>query len=215
MPSIRQSLSTSLSALTRASGAGLRMLVAFTLLLGVAYPLAVTAVTTLAFPWQAAGSLVTADGERTTARADAAASALIGQDFEGDEWFHSRPSAAGDGYDPLASGGSNLGPESEALVATISARIDKVAAREGVTAAEVPADAVTASGSGLDASISPAYAALQVERVAAARGLEPAAVERLVADATHARTLGVLGDTHVDVIALNISLERLAPADTM
>ncbi|MFV0286050.1 MAG: potassium-transporting ATPase subunit KdpC [Demequina sp.] len=215
MHSIRLTTSTSLRALVRASGTGLKMLAAFTVVCGVAYPLLITGVAKVAFPWQAAGSLVTAAGEHTTERAEAAGSALIGQAFEGDEWFQSRPSAAGDGYDTLASGGSNLGPESPDLVATITERRAQVAQREGVDVSEVPADAVTASGSGLDGSISPAYAALQVPRVARERGLTEDEVSALVAQATHERTLGVLGDPYVDVLALNTSLERAAPTDTM
>nr|WP_234986668.1 potassium-transporting ATPase subunit KdpC [Demequina sp. NBRC 110055] len=194
---------------------GLTMLAVFTVVCGVAYPLLITGVARAAFPWQAAGSLVTATGERTTDRAEAAGSALIGQAFAGDEWFLPRPSAAGDGYDALASGGSNLGPESPDLVAAIAERRAEVAAREAVPVDEVPADAVTASASGLDGAISPAYASLQVARVARERGLDEATVMALVAEATHERTLGVLGDPYVDVLALNTSLEQAAPADTM
>ncbi|WP_084077667.1 potassium-transporting ATPase subunit KdpC [Demequina sp. NBRC 110057] len=215
MHSIRLTTSSSLRALARSSLTGLKMLAAFTVVCGVAYPLLITGVAKAAFPWQAAGSLVTATGERTTDRGEAAGSALIGQSFEGDAWFLPRPSAAGDGYDTLASGGSNLGPESPDVVASIAEGRAEVAAREGVDVSQVPADAVTASGSGLDGAISPAYAALQVPRVARERGLDEATVAALVADATHERTLGVLGDPYVDVLALNTSLEQAAPADTM
>ncbi|MGW8566562.1 potassium-transporting ATPase subunit KdpC [Isoptericola sp. NPDC055881] len=196
--------------LVRSSLAGLRVLLALTLLLGLGYPLAVTGAGQVLFGWQADGSLVTADGSRTTDRSRAVGSALVGQQFTGDGWFHPRPSAAGDGYDTLASGGSNLGPESPELAATIIERRAQVAATEGVPASDVPPDAVTASGSGLDPDISPAYAAIQVARVAAARGLDPARVRALVAEHTRGRTLGVLGDPRVDVLALNQAIARLA-----
>ncbi|MFC8598900.1 potassium-transporting ATPase subunit KdpC [Isoptericola sp. NPDC057191] len=196
--------------LVRSSLAGLRVLLALTLLLGLGYPLAVTGAGQVLFGWQADGSLVTADGSRTTDRSRAVGSALVGQQFTGDGWFHPRPSAAGDGYDTLASGGSNLGPESPELAATIIERRAQVAATEGVPAFDVPPDAVTASGSGLDPDISPAYAAIQVDRVAAARGLDPAQVRALVAEHTRGRTLGVLGDPRVDVLALNQAIARLA-----
>ncbi|MEN5074010.1 potassium-transporting ATPase subunit KdpC [Isoptericola cucumis] len=194
--------------LTRQTLAGVRMLLAFTILLGLAYPLAVTGAGQALFGWRADGSLVTADGAPTRDRAEAAGSALLGQPFDGPEWFHPRPSAAGDGYDGLASGGSNLGPESPELVASIEARRAEVASTEGVDPADVPPDAVTASGSGLDPHVSPAYAAIQVDRVAAARGLPADDVRALVADHTHGRALGVLGDPRVDVLALNQALDQ-------
>jgi len=190
---------------------GARMLLAFTLLLGLAYPLAVTGAGQVLFGWQADGSLVTADGSHTRDRAEAVGSALVGQPFDGDEWFHPRPSAAGDGYDTLASAGSNLGPESPDLLASIADRQAEVATAEGVAVADVPPDAVTASGSGLDPHISPAYAAIQVARVADARGLTEQEVRDLVATHTRGRTLGVLGDPRVDVLGLNQALERLSP----
>ncbi len=109
-------------------------------------------------------------------------SSLIGQTFDGPEWFHSRPSAAGDGYDPLASAGSNLGPESEDLLAAVEERRAAVAAEDGVDPADVPPDALTASGSGLDPHISPEYAYQQVDRVADERGLEADEVRGLVDD---------------------------------
>ena len=193
----------------RQSLAGLRVLLAFTLLLGIAYPLTVTAAAQVAFPWQAGGSLVTAQGERTTDRSQAVGSALVAQGFDGTEWFHPRPSAAGEGYDTLASAGSNLGPLNSELVAAIEERRAAVAALEGVDPSAVPPDAVTASASGLDPHISPAYAALQVERVAGARGLDPARVRALVDGHTQGRDLGVLGEPRVDVLELNLALARL------
>ncbi len=198
-----------LAGLWRHSLAGLRVLLAFTVVLGLAYPLAMTGVIQVVFPWQANGSLLDAAGEHTTSRTDAVGSTLIGQDFTGPQWFHGRPSVAGDGYDTLASGGSNLGPNNADLAATIAERQAAVAAENSVAPEEVPADAVTASASGLDPHISPAYARLQVARVAAARHLDPAAVSRVVAEHTQGRPLGALGDPVVDVLAVNLALAGL------
>lgn len=197
-------------ALLRHSWAGLRVLIAATLLLGLGYPLLVTGVAQVAFPWQANGSLVTADGSRTTDPAKAAGSALLGQVSDDSALFYPRPSAAGDGYDTMSTYGSNLGPEEPALIDAIKERKAEIAAREGVTADEVPADAVTASASGLDPHISPEYAALQVARVAKANGLSEAKVRELVADSTEGRTVGVLGDAHVNVLLLNIAVKQAA-----
>ncbi|SEE42677.1 potassium-transporting ATPase subunit KdpC [Jiangella alba] len=191
-----------LTGLLRQSWAGLRVLVLFTVILGVAYPLAVTGVAQVAFGDQAGGSQVTHDGE-------VVGSSLIGQPFDGEQWFHPRPSAAGDGYDTLASGGSNLGPESAELLATVEERRAAVAEENGVDPADVPPDAVTASGSGLDPHISPAYAEIQVDRVAEARGLDPAEVRELVDDHTQGRVLGFLGGERVNVLELNLALEDL------
>lgn len=200
-----------LHGLYRQSLAGLRVLLLVTLVCGIAYPLAVTGIAQVAFPWQADGSLVTADGGRTTDARDAVGSALLGQAAPAD-LFQPRPSVAGDGYDPLASGGSNWGPEAPALVAAIRERRAAVAAREGVPVGEVPPDAVTASGSGLDPHISPAYADLQVPRVAAATGLPEAAVRALVDDHTEGRSLGVLGEPRVNVLELNLAVLQAARA---
>ncbi|MGC5165535.1 potassium-transporting ATPase subunit KdpC [Luteimicrobium sp. DT211] len=212
----RPTTAASLAALWRQTWAGLRVLVLLTLLLGVAYPLAVTAVGKIAFPWQAQGSLLTADGAHTTSRSDAVGSALIGQGFgaadEDPQWFHPRPSAAGEGWDTLASGGSNLGPNDADLVRAIGERRAAVAAADGVDPASVPPDAVTASGSGLDPQISPAYAREQVARVSAARDLPAAQVRALVDRYTHGRDLGVLGSPRVDVLELNLALQKLGGA---
>jgi K+-transporting ATPase ATPase C chain len=198
-------VASDLATLTRHSLAGLRMLLAFTLVTGLAYPLAMTAVGQVAFPWQANGSLVRSDGAPTTSRSDAVGSALVAQGFTGAEYFHPRPSAGE--HDTLASGGSNLGPLNPDLVASIEGRKAAVAAQDGVTAADVPPDAVTASASGLDPHISPAYAAIQVERVARARDLSDAAVADLVARHTAGRDLGVLGEARVNVLELNLALD--------
>lgn len=201
--------------LARQSLAGLRVLLALTILVGVAYPLAITGFAAVAAPWQANGSLVTSTGERTTQPADAVGSAIIGQTVEGpdaDALFLPRPSAAGEGYDLLSTYGSNYGPESPDLIASITAAKAEVAEREGVTEDRVPPDAVTASGSGLDPHISPAYAALQVPRVVAATGLPEEEVRRLVREHTSGRTLGVLGEPRVNVLLLDIAVRRAADA---
>jgi K+-transporting ATPase ATPase C chain len=195
--------------------AALRALLVLTVLLGVLYPLVVFGIGQLAFPAQANGSLVTVDGR-------VVGSSLLGQAF-GDargnpapQWFQPRPSAASDpnnkndqGYNPLFSGGSNLGPSNPDLITSIAARRAAVAAFDGVPAASVPPDAVTASGSGLDPDISPAYAREQVTRVAKARGLDPGVVGALVAAHVQGRTLGILGEPRVNVVELNIALARL------
>lgn len=199
-----------LYALLRFSLAGLRVLVAATVLVGVVYPLAVTGLAQVALPWRADGSLVTATGERTNDPGEAVGSALLGQLVDDPGLFSPRPSAAGDGYDPLSSYGSNLGPESPDLIAAIKQRQAEIAEREGVAIAEVPPDAVTASASGLDPDISEAYAALQVPRVARAQGLSQEQVAELVAEHTDGRTLGVLGEAHVNVLELNIAVQRAA-----
>jgi K+-transporting ATPase ATPase C chain len=193
--------SASLSILLRQSRTGLVLLVAATLLLGTGYPLAVYAVGRVV-PGRADGQIVSVDGT-------AVGSALIGQSFEGAQWFAARPSAAGDGYDPLASAASNLGPESTDLAHLVEERRAEVAATDGVDPAAVAPDALTASGSGLDPDISPRYAAQQVARVAAARGLDERAVAALVAEHTQGRALGFLGEPHVNVLELDIALSEL------
>ncbi|RHA38618.1 potassium-transporting ATPase subunit KdpC [Cellulomonas rhizosphaerae] len=193
----------------RHSWAGLRVLLVLTVLLGVVYPLAVTGVAQLTMRWQANGSLVSSSGERVTSADEAIGSVLIGQQFDGPQWFHPRPSAAGDGYDTLASAGSNLGPLNADLLATVTQRRADVAAAEGVDPSAVPVDAVTASGSGLDPDISPAYAQLQVARVARERGVPALDVAALVENLTLGRDLGVLGEPRVDVLRLNLALQTL------
>lgn len=186
----------------------LRAMVLLTAVLGIAYTLLITGAGQLILPAQANGSTVLSDGGTV-------GSALIGQSFtDADgaplpEYFQSRPSAAGDGYDAGASSGSNLGPENEDLTAAIEERRAQVAAFNGVDVAEVPADAVTASASGLDPHVSPAYADLQVERVADARGLDADDVRALVAEYTQGPDLGYLGTSTVNVLRLNIALDDL------
>jgi K+-transporting ATPase ATPase C chain len=195
--------------LARHSVAGLLTLLAFTLVLGVAYPLVVTGIAGAALPWQAGGSLVDAEGDRVTDPDRAVGSAILGQ-FAAEDLFQPRPSAAGEGYDPLNTYGSNLGPENPDLVASIRELRAQIAEREGVSPERVPADAVTASSSGLDPHISPAYAALQVPRVAAATGLSEEEVRALVAKHTVDRALGVLGEPAVNVLLLNIDVRSAA-----
>ncbi|KQO40065.1 potassium transporter KtrA [Aeromicrobium sp. Leaf245] len=182
--------------LLRQSFAAARVLLVLTVLLGVLYPAAVWAVGR-AVPDRADGSLLRVDGQVVGSR-------LLGQTFEGPSWFHSRPSAGS--YDGLASAPSNLGPSNPDLVAAIEERRAAVAAEEGVEPAAVPPDAVTASGSGLDPHVSPAYADLQVPRVARERGLPVDQVRRLVEEATSGRVLGYLGEPTVNVLELNASL---------
>lgn len=200
---------TDVVSFARQSWAGLRVLLVLTVLLGLVYPLAVTGVSQLALRWQANGSLVSSSGEHVTSAADAAGSLLVGQSFDGPQWFHPRPSAAGDGYDALASAGSNLGPLNEDLVATIEERRATVAALEGVDPADVPVDALTASASGLDPDISPAYAHLQAARVARENGLSVESVAALVDATTVGRDLGFLGEPRVDVLRLNLALQTM------
>lgn len=198
-----------LHALFRQSLAGLRVLILATIVCGIAYPLALTGIAQVAFPWQANGSLITADGSRTTDPAQAVGSAIIGQ-VAPEQLFQPRPSAAGDGYDPLSTYGSNLGPEAPELITAIKEEQATISEREGVAVDQIPPDAVTSSASGLDPHISPAYAALQVDRVAQATGLEVGTVEELVADHTEGRTFGTLGEPRVNVLELNIAVLRAA-----
>ena len=180
----------------------LRLLAVFTVLVGIAYPLFVTGVAQVAFPDQADGSIVTVDGE-------AVGSSLLGQVFTGDEYFESRPSAAGDGYDGTSSSPSNLGPSNPDLLAAVDERAVAYRERNGLAGdAEVPVDAVTASASGLDPHISVANARLQAERVAAARDLPVEDVIALVDEHTDGRTLGFLGEEGVNVLELNLALDR-------
>jgi K+-transporting ATPase ATPase C chain len=200
----------------RLTWAALRALLVLTVVTGVIYPLAVWAVAQAAFPRQANGDQVTVNGK-------VVGSSLLGQNFNlpllkgqttpapDPKWFQPRPSAAGSsGYDPTASGASNLGPTNPKLTQTIEQRRAQVAAFNGVSPSTVPADAVTASGSGLDPDISPQYAQIQVNRVAEARHLPVAEVEKLVKEHTKGREFKILGNPTVNVLELNIALQKLA-----
>ena len=182
----------------------------FTLLLGVAYPLAVTGVAQLAFPFQANGSLL------RDARGQVVGSALIGQTFARPEYLHPRPSAAGaNGYDAAGSSGSNLGPLNPDLIQAVGMRA--AALRGEAPGMAIPADAVTASGSGLDPHISPAFARLQAPRIARARGVAVEDMLRVIDAQTEGRDLGVLGQPRVNVLLVNRDLDarfrrRQAPA---
>ena len=181
----------------------LRILIAMTVVLGLAYPLLVLGIGQLIAPAKANGSLVTADGKTV-------GSSLIGQSFTDPQWFQGRPSAAGaDGYDATSSGGSNLSADSQVLLKSVQERRAAIAKADGVDPSAVPVDAVTASASGLDPDISLAYADIQVNRVAAARKLDRAAVEQLVAMHTSTPLLGFIGQQRVNVLALNIALQSM------
>ena len=181
------------------------MTVVLTVLLGLIYPLALTGVARVLFPWQSAGSLVSQRGQ-------VIGSAIIGQNFSAPQYFHSRPSAAGDkGYDASSSGGSNLGPTNKTLIETVRKRLkDELETDPGVAANQVPVDLVTSSGSGLDPEISPAAAELQIPRVAKARGLSQDTVAQLVRQNTRGRWLGLLGEPGVNVLTLNLALDYAA-----
>ncbi|MDA4893181.1 potassium-transporting ATPase subunit KdpC [Streptomyces sp. MS2A] len=196
----------------RTGAVALRAMLVLTLLLGVGYTLALTGIGQLVFPWQANGSQVDAAGGRTggwPGGEEPVGSALIGQLPAEDDLssFFPRPSAAGDGYDPSSSSGSNLGPTNPELVEAIAARRAEIAVREGVSADAVPADAVTTSGSGLDPDISLPYALLQVPRVAEARGIAADDVRALVESRVQNRDLGFLGEPRVNVLELNTALD--------
>lgn len=186
----------------RQAGVAIRFLVVMTLLLGIVYPALVWGIGRIA-PSVADGSFVTAPSGSVVG------SSLIGQSFDGPTWFHPRASAAGLGYDALASGGTNLAMDNPAQIEAVTQRKAAVAAGDGAAAAAVPPDAVTASGSGLDPDISPEYAYLQVGRVAAARGLDPSAVRALVDQHVVGRMLGFIGEPRVNVLGLNLALEHM------
>jgi K+-transporting ATPase ATPase C chain len=205
----------------RQLGAALRTLLLLTVILGLAYPLAITGFAQVAFGNNANGSLLQRGGKTV-------GSSLIGQGFTlpvlkngqptkdasgnpivaaDPKYFQSRPSAAGTGYDPTSSGASNLGPENKTLIADINSRRTTTASLDGVNPAQVPPDALLASGSGLDPDISPAYAAEQIPRIARTRSLTQAQVQALVAQNTKGRTLGFLGEPRVNVLNLNLALD--------
>jgi K+-transporting ATPase ATPase C chain len=170
-------------------------------LLGLIYPLVVTGIASVLFPYKAAGSLILKNGQ-------VVGSELLAQSFTADKYFHPRPSAAGSGYDATASGGSNLAQSNQKLVTRIQGDIDKLAKEN--PGKPVPIDAVTTSGSGLDPDITPDNAAFQAARVAKARGVSEDAVRKLIAQDTTQRQFGLLGEPRVNVLQLNLDLDKLA-----
>jgi len=176
-----------------------------TVITGLFYPLAVCGLAQVIFPGQAHGSLLVENGK-------VVGSSLIGQNFSSPRYFQSRPSAAGDkGYDAANSGGSNLGPTNKALIDAVRLRLKSfIESNPNASPAQVPVDIVTTSGSGLDPEISPAAADLQVARVARTRGLSEDQVRRLIAENTRSRTAGIFGEPGVNVLLLNLALDRLA-----
>jgi potassium-transporting ATPase KdpC subunit len=180
----------------------IRFTVVTTIVFGLGYPLLVTGLSQWIFPKQANGSLIERNGQIVGSR-------LIGQGFAGDKYFHPRPSNAGNGYDPTASGGSNLGPTNQALVTRVQQDVAKWQLEN--PGMPVPADLVTSSGSGLDPDISPASAEFQVARVAKVRGISVDEVKQIVARHTLPRQFGILGEARVNVLELNLDLDASAP----
>jgi K+-transporting ATPase ATPase C chain len=185
----------------------LRITLVMTLLTGLIYPLAVTGLCQALFRDKANGSLITVNEQ-------VVGSALIGQNFSKALYFQPRPSAAGnDGYDPTASGGSNLGPTNQKLIDRVKASVEKFHKENPTYKGPLPADLVTASGSGLDPHISPASASAQVSRVASARGISAEQLQTLVDEHTEGRDLGFLGEPRVNVLLLNLALDQQYPAN--
>jgi K+-transporting ATPase ATPase C chain len=188
-----------------------RALLIFTVALGIVYPLVITGIGQLVIPAQANGSAISYQGK-------VVGSSLLGQSFtdkKGNplpQWFQSRPSAAGTGYDAGASSGSNWGPNNPDLLKAIQQRTSTIVKTDGVSASQIPADALTASGSGLDPHISQAYALLQVDAVAKARGISADSVRKLVESHVQPRDLGYLGEPTVNVLQLNLALAAMDPA---
>jgi potassium-transporting ATPase KdpC subunit len=181
----------------------IKMTLVLTVLTGIIYPVVMVLLCGTIMPWQARGSFVNHDGT-------VVGSAIIGQNFSKPAYFHPRPSAAGNGYDAVNSGGSNLGPTNKTLIDTVRSRLkDLLETNPGTAASEVPIDLVTASGSGLDPDLSPAAAEFQVPRVAKARGLSESTVRAVVAAHTVGRWAGLLGEPRVNVLATNLALDDL------
>ncbi|MGE4279411.1 MAG: potassium-transporting ATPase subunit KdpC [Magnetospirillum sp.] len=180
------------------------LVVVMTAFTGLAYPLAITGLANLAFPWQASGSLIVKDGQ-------VVGSALIGQKFNHPAYFHGRPSAAGEGYDAANSAGSNLAPSSRKLIDDVAARVAAERQANPDEKRPVPADLVTASASGLDPHVMPASAAYQLKRVAAHRQVPVEDVGKLVVENTEGRDFGLLGEPRINVLKLNMALDERWP----
>ena len=178
------------------------MTIVLTVILGIIYPLAITGLAMVMFPAKAAGSLIEKDGKII-------GSSLIGQPFSGAGYFHSRPSAAGAGYDATASAGTNLGPTNQKLMDNVKSAADTI--REENPGSPIPIDMVTASASGLDPHITPAAAEFQVPRIAKERGMSAEEVLRLVREHTEGRQFGLLGEPRVNVLELNLALDVVRP----
>jgi K+-transporting ATPase ATPase C chain len=181
-------------------GTAIRFTVLTTLLLGLGYPLLVTGIANVMFPHKAGGSLILKDGT-------VIGSELLAQSFTSDRYFHPRPSAAGNGYDATASGGSNLAQSSKALVDRINGAIDKLSAEN--PGKPVPIDLVTTSASGLDPDVTPDSAYFQIPRVSKARGIDAERLRKLIEQNTTSRQYGLLGEPRVNVLALNLELDKL------
>ncbi|MFZ0030665.1 MAG: potassium-transporting ATPase subunit KdpC [Candidatus Cybelea sp.] len=185
-------------------GTSLRVTVVSVILLGLIYPLAMTAFAQLIFPWQAKGSPVTING-RTVG------SAIVGQLWKKPQYFHGRPSAAGKGYDPTATGGTNFGPTSKKLIDSTRATIAALEKENPDASGSPPMDLITSSGSGIDPDITPEAAYWQAPRVAKARQMSLAAVRALVARHVRGRTFGFLGEPRINVLEINLALDGLQP----
>jgi K+-transporting ATPase ATPase C chain len=184
---------------------GLRIKIFMTIALGIVYPLVLTGICQALFPHQSNGSLITVNGK-------VIGSELIGQNFTRPEYFHPRPSAAGnDGYDPLASGGSNLGPTNQKLIDRVKASVDKFYRENPDYQGPIPSDLLTTSASGLDPDISPDSALAQAARVAKARGVPVDQVNQLIAQSIQPPAAGIFGEARVNVLKLNLALDAQWP----
>ena len=188
----------------RILGQAVAMTMVLAIVTGIGYPLLVCGIAEVIFPAQADGSLLTKNGKLV-------GSTLIGQNFSQPKYFHPRPSAAGNGYDAANSGGSNLAPTNKSLIDAVRQRVAAERASDGIAeGAPVPIDLVTSSASGLDPEITPAAAEYQVARVAKVRGMDEDAVRRLIAENTRQRWIGLVGEPGVNVLELNLALDRQA-----
>jgi len=188
----------------RQIGPAFRIMVVFTILTGLIYPGVITGLARVLFPNQADGSLINLNGQ-------VVGSSLVGQNFSKPQYFQPRPSAAGNGYDASASLGSNYGPTSQKLIDRVKASVGQFRKDNPDYTGPIPADAVTASASGLDPDISPASATAQADRIAKARHASVEQVQQLIAEYTEGRTLGLFGDPHVNVLRLNLALDQRFP----